>query len=219
MKTINTSEELPEYFYIFLSFANNVVGQANMHNFNHTKRIHSSGMMNCIDQKAQDYIEGNIDYLPFAVTRTTSNTPSTFMMNVINEYNIEHNLEVYRRTYYKVFPSRFSGLFAFGSIEDCKKASVKHGWNMNEVKRFRLVTNYFEPFYKVAKLNMEIISLMRGITLPIFSVQEQDKLYAHYWLGRGDIAVQIPQITSGEPIIQNSGEIYEYLIEGFLEEA
>ena len=43
MELYNVNEDIPEYFYVFLSFANNIIGQMNYNNFNLSKKIVSSG--------------------------------------------------------------------------------------------------------------------------------------------------------------------------------
>lgn len=210
MKTLNTGEDVPEILYVFLEFGGGIFDQINEHNYKLNHKLVSSGMSNCCDvQKENDFINGDIDYLPFVATDITTNSPSSFMMKIINEYNIEHNLEWYRKTNFRKFPSRLSGLYAFGDYDSCIQVSQKYNWNMDSVRKLRLTSGK-----KVVKLNMEIVSMLRSIFIQTFSQEYQSIIYDRYWRGEGEISIQNP--SSGETI--NSGVIYEYLIEGILEE-
>lgn len=215
MKTMNTNEEIPNIFYIFLDFGG-FIGGISGHNFNLEPKLVSSGIRNIQydNFSTQDFIEGNINYIPFTRTNLTFNSPSTFMINTINNYNLEYNLELYRFNYYKQFPSRLSGIFAFGDYESCKLVAQKYKWNLKTVKRFKLIDS---NIIKVTKHNMEIISLLRHIQLSTFSKENQDSFYNQYWLGNGNIQVEVPNFSQSTTIL-NSGVIYEYLIEGCLAE-
>ena len=217
MKTINTNEEIPEYFYVFLNFRG-IYDKANERNYNLTKKITSTGFSNLNSKlySAESFLNGDIDYLPFKSKGEYNYMISSFMMNRIHNYNIEYNLERYRKLNRRNYPSRFSGIFAFGDYETCRINADKNNWNINEVKKFRLLRN--ERFNKVAKLNMEIVSLLNGINISAFSIKNQDYIYNTYWSGGGSIQVEDRSLLQKEPVIHNSGVIYEYLIEGCLEE-
>ena len=217
MKTINTNQDIPDYFYVFLEF-NGVFDKINEHNYNLNHKISSSGMATLLDKtKTFDFINGDIDYLPFVRARETNNSPSSFMMKIINEYNIEHNLEWCRRNYFKTYPSRFSGIFAFGDYHSCELVAKKYSsWNIQSVKKYRLVDlGELNIGIKVAKLNMEIVSLLRGVNILSFSIEDQNQIYNHYWRGNGNLQVYAP-MTSQQNV--QSEIIFEYLIEGILEE-
>lgn len=97
MKLVNLQEETPEEFYIFQDYGKNIFDQINEHNYSLNKIIVSSGFKNLlITKNFQEYLNGDIDYLPFIKNINYTNTPSAFMFKIINEYNIEHNLEFLR---------------------------------------------------------------------------------------------------------------------------
>ena len=212
MKTMNTNEEIPEYFYVFLNF-NGIHNEINGHNYNLSKRILSTGIGNVSSKlyDAKAFYDGDIDYLPFVRTNKELFMISSFMKNKIHNYNIEYNLEYYRKLHYKNYPSRFSGVFAFGSYEACEQISMKYPkwWNIEEVKKFRLVRN--NPLNKIAKLNMEIVSLLNAVDISAFSIESQNSIYNTYWSGGGSVQVERRSILQKDVI-------YEYLIEGCLEE-
>lgn len=214
MKTMNTNEKIPNIFYIFLDFGG-FIGKSN--SLNLEQKIVSSGIRNIQydNFSIKDFVEGNINYLPFTRTNLTFNSPSTFMINTINNYNIEYNLELYRFNYYKQFPSRLSGIYAFGDYKSCELAAQKYKWNLKTVKRFKLNDS---NIIKVTKHNMEIISLLRHIRLSAVSKENQEYFYNQYLLGNGNVQVEATNSAQSFPTILNSGVIYEYLIEGCLTE-
>lgn len=209
---------LPEYFYIFQNFGSDAIGQINYNNFQLSSRVVSSGMSLAFDPKKQkDYLEGNINYLPFIKGTPDINSPSAFMNRIIREYNVEHNLEYVRKEYYKEYPSRLSAIYAFGDYESCIKVAQRYGWKLDSVRIFRLVQNSgYEKYYKIGRFNMEIVSLLRGVSIECFSTEDQEIIYKQYWRGSQKVSVMIPSIDN-QKYKAESGTIYEYLVEGILE--
>lgn len=222
MKLVNLQEETPEEFYIFQDYGKNIFDQINEHNYSLNKIIVSSGFKNLlITKNFQEYLNGDIDYLPFIKNINYTNTPSAFMFKIINEYNIEHNLEFLRSKSFRKYPSRFSSIFAFGDYESCRQVSLKYNWDLNSVRKFRLLRecNDLNKCIRIGKFNMEIVSLLRGIDIASFDIADQENIYQRYWNGEGDICINIPVgIKNNTRENLHSGVIYEYLIEGILKE-
>lgn len=212
-------DKIPEYFFVFQSFNSGLRSQVNKHNFEMQKRIMSSGMNTVMDiRKMEQYIKGDIDYLPFVRAKTTNNSPSSFCYNIIRQYNIEHNLEVYRKQNCKQYPSRLSAIYAFGDYDSCVRVSKKYEWPLETVSKYKLIMDKsIEPLIKVGRFNMEIVSLLNGIDAQIFSIEEQNELYRRYWDCENNAHVQVPNIQFGTYEDLEVGIISEYLIEGILE--
>ena len=212
MKLCNMDEEFPEYFYIFLNY-NGILGDANWNNLNLTRRI-DSGLINNIynEQFLLDYLSGTQDYLPFIPNAKCPKSPTSFVLNIVSYYSLEYNLELYRKNNVGKYPSRLSAIFAFGDYETCIKVSKKHKWPLSEVRRFKLKDlERNNNLIRVSKHNMEIVSLMRGLDCRFFSGVNQNKIYEQYWNGNGNLKI----IQNGKEY--ETGEIFEYLIEGVLE--
>lgn len=216
IKLINKNESAPKEFYIFLDFGDNIYDYVNQHNYCLSGVMISAALKRYLGEgNLTNYENGEIDYLPFVRTDMPNMfIPSAFILKTINEYNLEHNLEWYRRNNLKKYPSRFSSIFAFGDYESCKEVSKRHGWNLSSVKKFRLYEGLGElkKYVRIGKFNMEIISMLRGTPVMCFPIEDQEELYKKYWTGEGNTIIDF----MGERI--ESGGIYEYLIEGMLEE-
>lgn len=213
MKLLNVDEEIPEYFYIFLDF-NGTFGFMHENNFNLTKKIFSGAVINSeisTDYRVR-YLKGEQQYLPFVLSENRPLSQTSFSFNVVNNYLLEYNLELYRYAYANKYPSRLSAVYAFGDFETCVKVSNLYNWDINTVKKFKLVSNTLvKDLVRVSKNNMQIISFMRGLDCTSFSREDQHEIYTHYWNGEGDLKLMKDNKE------YNTGEIYEYLVEGILE--
>ena len=49
MKLLNVNEDIPDRFYVFLSFTNNIIGQSCKHNYSLNHKLISSGITNYLD--------------------------------------------------------------------------------------------------------------------------------------------------------------------------
>ncbi len=227
MKTLNTNDDLPRYFYIFSGRNNNILwNQIENHNIKLRSGIlMSSGFNNviCLDQlQKEKFLIGDITYEPFIPNKTTSfGRSSPFMFRIINRYNLEYNLEWTRKEYFKNYPSRFSGIFAFGDLTDCIKISSKSkNWNLENLKKYELLFDEsYNKYIKVIKANFKFIGLLENLPLEFFSLDNQQCLYNHYWIG--GTAFNIPSIkllNDVEIPETKCDSMNEYLIEGILEE-
>lgn len=225
LKLSNGEEKIPEEFYVFLEYSSNMTDQVNQHNFSLSKRLCSSGFINLLTLKNfQEYLEGDIEYLPFIRSSVRIQSPSAFMLKTINNYNIEYNLETVRKQFFPTYPSRFSSLFAFGDYDSCLQVASKYPscWNLDTVRKFKISEEAmkWKDFIRVGKFNMEIVSLLRGMNMVNFSAEDQAFICKKYWEGEGNVTINtVTDIKKNMRRDYDSGVIYEYLIEGILEEA
>ena len=160
----------------------------------------------------ENYINGKQKYLPFIPSSDIQISPTSFAFNIVKNYALEYNLEQHRYTNFGKYPSRLSAIYAFGDYETCKRVNQIHGWDLKTVKKFRLLKNeIFQDLFRITRNNMEIVSCLRSLDCRFFSKEEQEKIYEHYWSGKGNL------VLSNYGQNYNTGEIYEYLIEGVLE--
>lgn len=225
MRLMNIDEEIPEFFYIFVGQGSNKASQINYHNYKLTHKIISSGFESIMIQHEliDSFIEGDIDYIPYIPNKTSFNVPSSHSLSVVNSYTTEYALERYRYNNNKMFPSRFSCVYAFGDIKSCELANKWNvNWDLNKVKKFKLSDLNIElglsKAVKICKCNMDIVTYMWNHNLQFFDIEESDKICNAYWRGKGAIATEDQDIETGHTITMNSNVLYEYLIEGILEE-
>lgn len=97
MRTMNTDENLPEYFYIFIDG----LSPAQKINFKLRNGIVSGVFLNVIGRDfLSKYQSGDIDYLPFVDnTETDINSTSSYNLSVTRDYTLEYNAELTRRQY------------------------------------------------------------------------------------------------------------------------
>ncbi len=221
MKLINMDEDCPKVFYVFIGLGNSIYSKINYHNYKINNSLISGGFKNLeisnID--INDFIMGNITYAPFIPNSTTFLSPTSHLMNVINSYQVEYILEFYRKQEY---PSRFSCLYAFGDYESCEKASRLYPriFDLSKVKKFKLkITNTdLDKCIKVAKCNMEIVTRMWNCDVSSFDKDSISRISYAYWDGTGQVATERKNIEDGLFSQTISDVLYEYLIEGILEE-
>lgn len=221
MKLINMDEDCPKVFYVFIGLGNSIYSKINYHNYKINNSLISGGFKNLeisnID--INDFIMGNITYAPFIPNSTTFLSPTSHLMNVINSYQVEYILEFYRKQEY---PSRFSCLYAFGDYESCEKASRLYPriFDLSNVKKFKLkITNTdLDKCIKVAKCNMEIVTRMWNCDVSSFDKDSISRISYAYWNGTGQVATERKNIEDGLFSQTISDVLYEYLIEGILEE-
>ncbi|MDR5591121.1 hypothetical protein [Christiangramia sp. SM2212] len=160
-----------------------------------------------------EYLNGTINYLPFVQNPNFNLGLTSFFNNSItSEYRTEYNCELSRMYDFPTLPSRLSSCYAFSDFETCKLVSNRYGWNINTVKKFKLISHKYN---KVAKVNMEIISLERyANNVSSIDITTQDMIWKSYWGGKKSIELELPTINGREKF--KSGLIWEYLVEGIL---
>lgn len=210
-----SGSDIPAILYVFANTADPVC----WHNLRLTRSICSAGIAACQDPAfLKAYQAGTADYFPFVPNkgRSTSFT-SLFSAALTAEYRLEYDAERIRRMHFPRSPSRFSCVFAFGAAADCQKAGHAYGWNLNEVRRFRLVDH---PLNRVARVNMEAISLMRsGYRRGSWTEDEVTGVWRHYWSGGESCFIDISAIENNRPVRRqlSVGTLWEYLVEGRLD--
>lgn len=207
------NNEVPEKFYIFV----NQLSPITYNNYNVTKTFVSAAYSQCSmeDGFFKKYIRGDVNYLPFVPSQNADlKVISPFYLTAINEYVVEYNAELKRKSDYLLHPSRLSATFAFGDFDTCKIVAEKYCWPLDQVKEFRLYP--IDSLTRVIKVNMEIISLVRHANkISSLDPTTNDLIYDSYWSGKGEIGIELPKAQGGMEVIQ-SGVIWEYLIEGSL---
>lgn len=235
MNLSNSSEKVPEIFYIFLN-QYNLVSKKNIEK---TGCICSTGFFQAITETdknfankylkgtissfspnytkinnfTEQFINGTVDYLPFTENQKINlGLISLFSNSITSKYRTEYNCELSRKYDFPTYPSRLSSCYAFGDYETCKFVSQKYNWDINSVRKFKLLPH---PYNKVAKVNMEIVSLERyANTISTLDIQTQDRIWKSYWNGIGNIKMELPTLNGRKEI--KSKVIWEYLIEGIL---
>lgn len=207
---LNIDEKIPDIFYVFVDM-NNVMTK---HNLEVTKGF-SSGAFGQLgfDDFVNKYLKGTIDYLPFTPNPNTDvQIVSAFYNNITSEYRTEYNCELYRRYNFPKYPSRLSAFYAFGDYKTCLEVSKKYHWDILTVKKFKLDPS---PFNRVAKVNMEIVSLERYANrVSMLDQDTQNIIWQSYWTGYGDFPMELPTVNGRQ--VFHSGIIWEYLVEGRL---
>ena len=206
---MNVKLECPTNFFIFC----NRYHPMTVHNLTFTKTFTSAAFTYCSisSEFLKKYSEGVANYLPYLPVKSDCEVISPYCLTSMNDYRIEYDAEICRKANYPKSPSRLSAVFAFGDYETCKIVAKKYNWDLTSVKRFNLVNN---PLNRVIKVNMEIVSLARYAFRISYSEQnELENLWRHYWNGGGNIQMELPNANFSREKI-DSGEIFEYLIEG-----
>jgi hypothetical protein len=237
MNLINIENEpIPKSFFVFVNLRNNLTRR----NFEETGCICSSAFLQLVNETdksildkylknvimsfspssgttsnfKEKYINGEIDYLPFSFNPNNNlNFVSFFHKSIVSDYGVEYSAEITRKAYFSKFPSRLSSCYAFGNYESCIEANRKYGWDLSTVREFEIIENEYN---RVAKVNMEIVSLARSADR-ISSLDEitQKQIWSSYWKGFGDLQMELPTFNDERQIF-NSGVLWEYLIEGIL---
>jgi len=207
---LNTEENIPEVFYVFVNFGNFTT----KHNLEITKGFTSAAFGQIfMTDFIEKYVNGNIDYLPFIPNPSKDlMVISLFNNDITSEYQTEYNCELYRRYNYPKYPSRLSAIYAFGDFETCLKVSEKYHWDIKTVRKFRLEPT---PLNRVVKVNMDIISVSRlAARISMTDPDTQNKIWETYWTGYDNFQLELPTIKGRK--LFNSEIIWEYLIEGRL---
>jgi hypothetical protein len=162
---------------------------------------------------ARQYDAGEIDLLPFRQNPDQYPFLSPFVLRLITEQWIEYEAERLRRTLCPWAPSRMSAVYAFGDREACVEVASKYGWDLRSVRRFKPL---MELPLRAIRVNMEIVSLMRGIyRLASWDVEASNHIWSQYWLGSENLQLDTPGTEGfGTRRTWNSGAIWEWLIEG-----
>jgi hypothetical protein len=214
MKLINFDEDIPDEFYVFINLQNFLT----KHNYENSKSFTSAafGSLFMGESFIAKYLNGEIDYLPYTPNSNNDlNVVSPFRSSITAQYTTEYNVELSRKYNFPLFPSRLSAIYAFGDYNSCIEVNRKYGWDLSLVKRFKILEH---PLVRVAKVNMEIISLERYASkISMLDQATCDHIWIHYWTGKDNMQMELPTLDSKRENY-NSGIIWEYLIEGTIKE-
>jgi hypothetical protein len=206
--------QVPQKFYVFVDQLRPVTS----HNIKFVGSFSSGAWTTALSDPnfAQKYLADTVDYIPFAPNPSMDGGfLSPYHVSTITDYALEYNAELTRAAKFPDHPSRLSAIFAFGDHQSCVSVAQKHSWSLNEVEEFTLVSG--PPFTRVAKVNMEIVSLMRLATRDsMMDANTIDGIWQHYWSGGGEVTMELPGADFKRHVVP-SGEIWEYLIEGRLD--
>lgn len=93
-------------------------------------------------------------------------------------------------------------------------------FDKSKIKRFRLkkLNNDLDKCIKVAKCNMEIVSRMWNCDISLFDADSIRRIANAYWSCQDKVATEIRDIETSLMTQHVTDVLYEYLIEGILEE-
>jgi hypothetical protein len=199
-------------FYVFVDLNNPIV----KHNLSLPEKELIAPVCAALgdDRFLEQYENGTVDFLPFIGNKNLSTGFMSFFTNyTIRNYRVEYDAEVYRKEFFPAQPSRLSAIYAFGSVEDCLEASKRYRWPAKHIRKFTE-----KRIVRSARLNMEIVSLMRDAYRYSLSQEQINKIWDSYWRGNGSISIEY--LTMGPPPNihekRSSGVIWEHLIDGVL---
>ena len=204
----------PEHFYVFAN-QTLLVTRENLRATGHLiSAAYAYAGMGPDQLKA--YTEGTLDYLPFVQNTGSLPARSPFTSRVISAYRAEYDAEVYRRLRNPLLPSRLSAIFAFVDEASCEAAASRYGWDLNEVRRFRLRPS---PVNRVHRVNMEIVTGARTLYAGPTSIGPElsKHIWDEYWAGQ--VGSPIEGLNNGgqRHVYRPEPPIWEWLIEGMLQ--
>ncbi len=206
---VNVEEAVPDEFFVFVNFSSPLAA----HNYK-IGSYPSAAVSAWMDEElTKKYQEGTISYLPFGPCGRDPIAISPYCLTAINDYRVEHDAETHRINNFPRYPSRLSATYAFGDEKTCELVSRKYGWDLGTVRKFRLLPH---PLNRVAKVNMEHVSLARH-AYRVSAMQSVEKIWDAYWTGVGNIKIELPDGENFSRNIRESGEIWEFLVEGCLQ--
>ncbi|MEA2911088.1 MAG: hypothetical protein QOJ15_3169 [Bradyrhizobium sp.] len=211
----------PTDFFIFI----NELAPFVRHNLHIVKGITSAGFTSfAFPGCLESYLDGSAQYAPqdpdpndaskwvrnSNVTRALSMS-SHYHQNYIREYEGEK----VRLSEFALLPSRFSGTFAFPSMNDCDLAHQRHGWKKEEIREFKLLPHQYN---RVLRASMDLASLV-GSEIVGMDDDQRLALWRLYWQGRSIRDVPFANLQDLDWVkgVVAQGEIWECLIEGHLE--
>lgn len=222
IRTLNTDEKIPEFFYIFTGRnPDSIYSQIEKHNMDLREgTMISTGFQQMFSMKnPKDFLVGNVDYLPFVINKNHFGGASPFTQRIIERYSIEYNLEVHRSRHYKHYPSRLSGIFAFGDYETCKMLAKRYSkvWKLEDCTKYKLKDyGVYNEFIKVVKTNYNIIGFLEHLGYGECNFGNEI-VYDAYWKGQGNLK-RFAYSENGIVLPERKvGTRYEYIIEGILE--
>lgn len=211
MPTDDLNDETPDGFYVFVNDQIPAVA----HNMRFVGQIFSGAAAGWSDPAfVEQYMRNEVDWIPFLPNAQVSPWLSFFNAGLVGDYAVEYHAELCRRELFPDRPSRLSALFAFGDRASCERAAQLYRWDLGTVRHFKLVPH---PLTRVARVNMEIVSLARHAhRVAAVEKHAERALWEAYWAGRSEVELELPSPEPAERRRTKSGVIWEYLVDGVL---
>lgn len=170
MKCENGDYVIPETFYVFVGYGDDLGSAVNAHNYAIDHRLVATAVSCFIRENERNaYLDGTIAYRPCEEAhhgRPAIKALSSFALSHRDDA-VENWLETVRSEKYPKLPSRFASLFAFGDMDACRRVSRRYGWDISTVRQFCLVDlGPHNDLVRISRHNMEIVSFLRACDLP-----------------------------------------------------
>lgn len=137
------------------------------------------------------------------------------MTQILAPAAVERDAERWRRAVAPDAPSRLSCVFAYGSFAGCRQAQRLYGWDLGEVRPFRLAS---EGGSRLVRVNLGIMSLARtAYAREDLDDASREALWRSYWTGAAALDLELPG-NEGRAVV-SSGHQWEYLVDGRLDRA
>jgi len=200
-----------ETFFVFVNFVRGIA----RHNLRFTKQFTSAAWSAAVSDAdfLHKYVAGTASYAPFVAAMPDCHFISPFSLTAMSTYRVEYDAERTRLVKHPLAPSRLSAMYAFGDLATCEQVSKKYGWDLSQVRQFRLDRDLLT---RVQKCNMEIVSLARREAEFPPSQEFLDALWDAYWSGKATFQFDVREGETFKQQVVDPGEIWEYLIEGRL---
>lgn len=170
MKCENGDYVIPETFYVFVGYGDDLGSAVNAHNYAIDHRLVATAVSCFIRENERNaYLDGTIAYRPCEEAhhgRPAIKALSSFALSHRDDA-VENWLETVRSEKYPKLPSRLASLFAFGDMDACRRVSRRYGWDISTVRQFCLVDlGPHNDLVRISRHNMEIVSFLRACDLP-----------------------------------------------------
>ena len=159
------------------------------------------------------YADGTADFLSFVPNPSMSmGFMSPFVVGTMNQYRVEYDAELCRHADFKESPSRLTGIYAFESMDDCRKANAAAGWDLATVQRFKT-----QHVLRATRFNMEIVSLARlAYSRSMLDAATIQHLWRSYWSGADTYSFDLPSVDATARETYTAGTLWEWIIDGAL---
>lgn len=221
LKCENGDYVIPETFFVFVGYGDDLGSAVNAHNYVIDHRLVATAVSCFIGENERNaYLDGTIVYRPCEEAhhgRPAIKVLSSFALSHRDDA-VENWLETVRSEKYPKLPSRFASLFAFGDMDTCRQVSRRYGWDISTVRQFCLADlGPYNELARISRHNMEIVSFLRACDLSRARVDEIDGIARAYWEGEDGVSDNLLDVVGLSNGIRFE-PLYEYLIVGVLEQ-
>lgn len=208
--------DLPTDFFVFVTSTDPII-EWNMS----LGSISSAGLARATagGVEARQYLEQKDRWFPWIPNPDFKSFVSFQMVRVLSGWRVEYNAERVRVAEFPHLPSRLACLYAWGSLDDAKRANqIARGRYRGTLKRCRLAS----PPLRVARCNSAVVAFARHAEEGnFFSEESANSTWRTYWSGSGEaLEISRPNIMrpGGPPhrIPMPAEPLWEWLIDGKL---